>query len=80
MMYVSLTVEELNGYVHSIFVAEEMLHGVSVFGEVSGFKISGAHAYFTIKGKDAAILVPVWRQAFCGVSQDVEAQHFPPAV
>ena len=51
----TLTVEELNGYVHSIFVAEEMLHGVSVFGEVSGFKISGAHAYFTIKGKDAAI-------------------------
>ena len=51
----TLTVEELNGYVHSIFVAEEMLHGVSVFGEISGFKISGAHAYFTIKGKDAAI-------------------------
>ena len=51
----TLSVEELNGYIHSIFVAEEMLHGVSVFGEVSGFKISGAHAYFTIKGKDAAI-------------------------
>jgi len=51
----TLTVEELNGYVHSIFVAEEMLHGISVFGEISGFKISGAHAYFTIKGKDAAI-------------------------
>ena len=51
----TLTVEELNGYVHSIFVAEEMLHGVSVFGEISGFKISGAHAYFTIKGKGAAI-------------------------
>ena len=32
-----------------------MLQGVSVFGEVSGFKISGAHAYFTIKGRDAAI-------------------------
>ena len=51
----TLTVEELNGYVHSIFVAEEMLHGISVFGEISGFKISGAHAYFTIKGKEAAI-------------------------
>ena len=51
----TLTVEELNGYIHSIFTAEEMLIGVSVFGEVSGFKISGAHAYFTIKGKDAAI-------------------------
>ena len=51
----TLSVEELNGYIHSIFDAEEMLHGVTVFGEVSGFKISGAHAYFTIKGKDAAI-------------------------
>ena len=51
----TLTVEELNGYIHSVFVAEEMLHGISVFGEISGFKISGAHAYFTIKGKDAAI-------------------------
>ena len=51
----TLSVEELNGYIHNIFDAEEMLHGVTVFGEVSGFKISGAHAYFTIKGKDAAI-------------------------
>lgn len=51
----TLSVEELNGYIHSIFEAEEMLQGVSVFGEVSGFKISGAHAYFTIKGRDAAI-------------------------
>lgn len=51
----TLSVEELNGYIHSIFDAEEMLQGVSVFGEVSGFKISGAHAYFTIKGRDAAI-------------------------
>ena len=51
----TLSVEELNGYIHSIFNAEEMLLGVSVFGEVSGFKISGAHAYFTIKGRDAAI-------------------------
>ena len=51
----TLSVEELNGYIHSIFDAEEMLHGVSVFGEVSGFKISGAHAYFTIKGRDAAL-------------------------
>ena len=51
----TLSVEELNGYIHSIFDAEEMLQGVSVFGEVSGFKTSGAHAYFTIKGRDAAI-------------------------
>ncbi len=51
----ALSVEELNGYIHSIFEAEEMLHSITVFGEVSGFKISGAHAYFTIKGKDAAI-------------------------
>ncbi|HCU56250.1 MAG TPA: exodeoxyribonuclease VII large subunit [Clostridiales bacterium] len=51
----TLSVEDLNGYIRSIFQAEEMLHDVSVFGEVSGFKISGPHAYFTIKGKEAAI-------------------------
>ena len=51
----ALSVEELNGYIHSIFLAEEMLLGVTVFGEVSGFKISGQHAYFTIKGENAAI-------------------------
>ena len=51
----SLSVEELNGYIHSIFLAEEMLLGVTVFGEVSGFKLSGPHAYFTLKGESAAI-------------------------
>lgn len=51
----ALSVEELNGYIHSIFLAEEMLLGVTVFGEVSGFKISGQHAYFTVKGENAAI-------------------------
>ncbi len=51
----TLSVEELNGYIHSIFLAEEMLLGVSVFGEVSGVRVSGPHAYFTVKGKTAAI-------------------------
>ena len=63
----ALSVEELNGYIHSIFDAEEMLHGVTVFGEVSGFKISGAHAYFAIKGKDAAIPCNLfnYRRTYC---------------
>ena len=51
----TLSVEELNGYIHSIFLAEEMLHDISVFGEISGLKTSGPHAYFTIKGQDAAL-------------------------
>ena len=51
----ALSVEELNHYIHSIFDAEEMLHGITVFGEVSGFKISGPHAYFTLKGANAAV-------------------------
>ena len=51
----TLSVQELNGYIHSIFLAEDMLHDVSVFGEVSGFKVSGPHAYFTIKGEDSAL-------------------------
>lgn len=55
MLNKAISVEELNGYIHSIFLAEEMLIGISIFGEVSGFKISGAHAYFTLKGENAAI-------------------------
>ena len=51
----TLSVEELNGYIHSIFLAEEMLLGITVFGEVSGCKVSGPHAYFTLKGESAAI-------------------------
>lgn len=50
-----ITVAQLNGYIRNILHAEEMLQGVLVLGEVSGFKISGQHAYFTLKDGDACV-------------------------
>ncbi|MEG1985718.1 MAG: exodeoxyribonuclease VII large subunit [Clostridia bacterium] len=47
----TLTVTEFNNYIKNIFVAEEMLHNVAILGEISGFRISGAHAYFSLKDK-----------------------------
>ena len=53
----SITVSQLNNWIHNVFVAEELLHNIVVLGEVSGFKISGPHAYFTLKDSGAAIAV-----------------------
>lgn len=53
----SITVSQLNNWIHGVFVAEELLHNIVVAGEVSGFKISGYHAYFTLKDAGAAIAV-----------------------
>ncbi|MCX4362529.1 MAG: exodeoxyribonuclease VII large subunit [Clostridia bacterium] len=50
-----LNVTALNGYINSIFRAEEMLHGISVAGEVSGIKVSKGHAYFTLKDEKSQI-------------------------
>ncbi len=52
-----IKVSELNTVIHNIFVAEEMLHGIVICGEVSGFKISRNHAYFALKDELAAISV-----------------------
>ncbi len=50
-----LSVTLLNGYIHQIFVAEDMLHGVSVAGEVSQFKVTGGHAYFVLKDENSQL-------------------------
>lgn len=52
-----ITVEALNHYINSTIKAEEFFHNILVVGEVSGFKISGSHAYFTLKDKKAQIAV-----------------------
>ncbi|MEG1582126.1 MAG: exodeoxyribonuclease VII large subunit [Clostridia bacterium] len=51
----TLSVLQLNNYIKNIFDAEEMLIGVSVFGEVSNFKVSGTSAYFDLKEEGASI-------------------------
>ncbi|MGN0789710.1 MAG: exodeoxyribonuclease VII large subunit [Christensenellales bacterium] len=50
-----LSVTLLNGYIHQIFVAEDMLHGVSVAGEISQFQVRGVHAYFTLKDENSQL-------------------------
>lgn len=50
-----LNVTVLNGYLHNIFCAEELLHNIKVCGEISGFRISKEHAYFTLKDQNAQI-------------------------
>ena len=47
-----ISVTQLNKYIKDIFDAEEMLHGVCVYGEVTSYKISGGIAYFNLKEGD----------------------------
>lgn len=56
----SITVSELNEYVKNALEADPLLHGVTLVGEVSGFKrYPSGHAYFTLKDEQAAISA-VW--------------------
>ncbi|MEG1805384.1 MAG: exodeoxyribonuclease VII large subunit, partial [Clostridia bacterium] len=50
-----LSVVQLNRILNQIFNAEELLHGILVSGEVTNFKIAGAHAYFNLKDDEAQI-------------------------
>lgn len=50
-----LNVTVLNSYIHNVFVAEEMLHDICVCGEISGYKVSGLHSYFTLKDENSQI-------------------------
>ena len=50
-----VSVSQLNNYIKGILDTESLLKNVSVVGEVSGFKISGEHAYFSIKDADAVL-------------------------
>lgn len=48
--YISVT--QLNNYIKGIFDAEQTLHGICVYGEVTSYKISNGIAYFNIKEED----------------------------
>ena len=51
----SISVSQLGNYIRKVVSAQEGLRYVCVFGEVSSFKYTGPHAYFTLKDQDAAI-------------------------
>lgn len=50
----TLTVTEINARIAACFDSP-FFNFIEVFGEVSGFKMSGAHAYFTLKDKQSQI-------------------------
>jgi len=49
-----ISVSELNARIREL-IDYPYFKGIEVFGEVSGFKFSGPHAYFTLRDKDAQI-------------------------
>lgn len=51
----AINVTTLTGYIHNIFVQEEMLHDLRVCGEVSGYGEKGLHSYFMLKDENAQI-------------------------
>ena len=44
-----ISVSDISRYITQIFDSEELLHGIKVYGEVSGFSIVRGNAYFSIK-------------------------------
>ncbi len=51
----TISVLQLNTYINRIMQSEDMLQNISVYGEISSYKMSGPHAYFTLKDKEAQI-------------------------
>lgn len=51
----ALSISEISTYVTQIFEAEEMLHGIRIYGEVSGFTIVRGNAYFSLKDDNAIL-------------------------
>lgn len=62
-----LSVTQLNNYIKSVFVAEEMLHNVLLTGEVSGASVRGSGVWFTLRDREASIPCVCWDQSRCKV-------------
>lgn len=68
-----LNVTALNNYINSIFRAEELLHDINVAGEVSGFKVTKGHAYFTLKDENCQIACNCFNCAKTYIPKDGES-------
>lgn len=62
-----LSVTQLNNYIKSVFVAEEMLHNVLLNGEVSGASVRGNGIWFTLRDREACIPCVCWDKSRCAV-------------
>ena len=54
-MFEAITVSKLNNYIKQIFDAEELLHNISVVGEVFGVSLSRSVIYFSLKDENATL-------------------------
>jgi len=50
-----ISVSQFNNYVHNIFVAEEILQNIAVYGEVTSVSMSGGNLYFSIRDEGAVL-------------------------
>lgn len=55
MQNLTLTITQLNTYIKQIIDAEDLISNVSVYGEISNFKVSNGNAYFDIKEEGAQL-------------------------
>ena len=55
MQNLTLTITQLNTYIKQIIDAEDLISNVSVYGELSNFKVSNGNAYFDLKEDGAQI-------------------------
>lgn len=62
-----LSVTQLNNYIKSVFVAEEMLHNVLVTGEVVGASERGNGVWFSLRDQEATIACVCWDKARCQI-------------
>ena len=50
-----VSVSQFSNYVKQIFNAEEILHNILIFGEVSDFNITRGTAYFNLKDDESLL-------------------------
>lgn len=55
MAFKPISVSQVSQYVKQIFDAEELLHGIAVVGEISGWSYVRGAAYFTLKDEASAL-------------------------
>ena len=55
MKTLTLSILQFNTFVKNILDAEEFLSNISVFGEVTNYKVSGGNAYFDLKDENAML-------------------------
>lgn len=55
MSFKPISVSKLSTYIKQIFDAEELLHGIAVYGEISGWSNVRGTAYFTLKDEGSAL-------------------------